>query len=168
MVLSSATITVGVFEEEAEVVKAIDALKQAGFSDDQIGVASKRWSKELEAVRVDKQRVAEKGAVRGSLVGSGIGAVLGLVGGILVPGVIPIVAGSAIAGMIGGAAAGAAAGAYVGPFIALGFSEEESRKHHEHVEQGRTVLLVYAPDRIDEARKIMVDHGAYDESMSTD
>jgi len=166
MILSSATITLGVFEKEEEARAAIAALKEAGFTDDQIGVASKRWSKDLEAVRVDRQHTAEKGAVRGSMVGSGIGAVLGLVGGILVPGVIPIVAGSAILGLLGGAAAGAAAGAYVGPFIALGLSKEEADFHAQHVEKGRTVVLVYSAERVDDARKIMVEHGAYDESMS--
>ena len=49
----------------------------------------------------------------------------------------------------------------------MGFSEAEAREHARHLEQGKTLILVHTPDRKEEARSIMVKHGAYDESMST-
>jgi hypothetical protein len=166
MISSSPTTALGIFDEQAEAALAIHALKEAGFFDREIGVASREWSQHLQGVRVDQQHVAEHGAVTGTLVGGGIGSVVGLVGAILVPGTIPILAGHALLSVLGGGLAGAAAGAFAGPFIALGFSEQESRRHAKHVEQGKTIVLVYAPDRTDEARRIMVHHGAYDDSMT--
>jgi hypothetical protein len=166
MTLSSPTTAVGVFDEQGQAAKAIQALKHAGFGLSQIGVASRELSQQLEGVRVDEQHAADKGAVTGALLGGSLGVALGLVGSVLIPGAIPILAGHALLSALGGGLAGAAGGVFAGPFIAMGFSEQDAQKHAHHVEQGRTVLLVYAPDRRDEARWIMVEHGAYDDSMA--
>jgi hypothetical protein len=166
MLLSSTTTVPGIFETQDDARKAIAALKQAGFTDAQIGVASREWTQKLQEVDVEEQHTAEKGAVAGVLLGGSLGATLGLIGAILVPGAIPIIAGHAILSALGAGLLGAAGGAFAGPFIALGFSEEESREHARHVEAGRTVLLVYTPDRQEEARSIMVANGAFDESMN--
>jgi hypothetical protein len=166
MLLSSRTTVPGIFDDKEQAARAIRALKEAGFIEGQIGVASREWSQKLQDVPVEEQHTAERGAVAGALVGGGIGAALGLAGAILVPGAIPIITGHALLSALGGGLAGASGGAFAGPFIALGFSEEESRKHAEHVEQGKTVVLVQAPRRHDEARAIMVANGAFDESMN--
>ncbi len=166
MLLASSTTVPGIFETNAEATKAIAALKKAGFTDAQIGVASREWSRKLEGVEVGEQHAAAKGAINGSLIGGGVGATLGLVGAIFVPGVIPLIAGHALLSALGGGLAGASAGAFAGPFVALGYSEEESHRHSKYVEEGKTVLLIYAPGREAEARSILVDHGAFDESMN--
>jgi hypothetical protein len=166
MLLTSDTTVLGVFDGPAQAAKAIAELKKAGFTDNDIGVASKEWSKNFDKLDPGEQHVAEHGAIGGGLIGGGLGAALGLVGAIAVPAAIPIFAGSALASMLVGAAAGAAGGVFVGPFIAMGFSEEEAGEHVKHIERGKTVLIVYSPKRRDEARKIMVEQGAYDESMS--
>jgi hypothetical protein len=165
MTLSSATTAVGIFEDQEHARKAIEALKEAGFRDAQIGVASREWSRQLQDVPMDQQHVAERGAVAGALVGGGLGAAVGLMGAMLIPGAAPVVAGTALLSALGGGLAGAGGGVFAGPFIALGFSEHEARKHGRHVEEGKTALLVHAPNRQEEARAIMVEQGAYDESM---
>ena len=78
-----------------------------------------------------------------------------------------VVAGGLLLSLLMGGAAGAAAGAFAGPFIALGMSESDAQEHARFVEQGKTVLLVYSPDRHDLASRIMVQQGAYDDSMSS-
>jgi hypothetical protein len=166
MLLSSATTVPGIFDNREQAKQAIQALKDAGFTDAQIAVASREWSKKLGDVGVEEQHLTERGAVAGALVGGGIGAALGLVGAILVPGAIPIITGSVFLSALGGGLAGAGGGAFAGPFIALGFSEEESQKHAHHVQAGKTVLLVHAPGRQEEARNIMTEKGAFDESMN--
>ena len=168
MALTETTsIVVGIFNAREHAVKGIHALKRAGFPDADIGVASREWTKHLEGVKVEEQHAAEHGAITGALVGGGLGTALGLVGAILVPGVIPLLAGHALLAAIGGGLAGASGGVFVGPFISMGIEESEARKHARHIEQGKTALLVYAPGRQDEARSVMVEQGAYDESMST-
>jgi len=168
MLLSSTTTVPGIFDEKEQATRAIAALKKAGFSDGQIGVASREWSRKFQDVPVDEQHTAEHGAVTGAVVGGGLGATLGLVGALLVPGGIPILAGSALLSALGGGLAGAGAGAFAGPFIAMGLTEEDAQWHAEHVNQGKTVVLVHAPGRCEEARAIMVEYGAYDESMNAE
>jgi len=168
MLLTSTTTVPGIFDENEQAARAIEALKKAGFTDAQIGVASREWSRKLQDVPVEEQHTAEHGAVTGAVVGGSLGATLGLVGALLVPGAIPILAGSALLSALGGGLAGAGAGAFVGPFLAMGFTEEDARQHAEHVQQGKTVVLVHAPGRCDEARAIMVEYGAYDESMNAE
>jgi hypothetical protein len=80
--------------------------------------------------------------------------------------VAPILAGHALLSAIGGGLAGAGGGTFAGPFIAMGFTEAEAKAHAQHLEQGRTLVLVHDPDRKEEARSILVENGAYDESMS--
>jgi hypothetical protein len=164
---SSSTVAPGIFDHQKEAANAIHALKNAGFSDADIGIASRDWSKQFDSIRVDEQHIAERGAVAGAALGASLGAVFGLVGAIVVPGAIPVLAGSAVVSALLGGAAGAAGGAYAGPFIAMGFSEMESEDHNRHIEEGKTVIIVHAPDRLEDARKIMVHEGAYDEAMAT-
>jgi hypothetical protein len=167
MIASSATTVVGIFDNQEQAAAGIRALKQAGFTDAQIGVSSRHWSHEGEGVRLDEQHVAEQGAVAGAVVGGTLGAVLGLAGAVLLPGAAPILAGHALLSALGGGLAGAGGGTFVGPFIAMGYSEAEAKAHARHLEQGKTLVLVHAPDRMEAARSILVEHGAYDESMST-
>ncbi len=164
---ASLTTAIGVFDERSEAMAAIEALKKDAFRDDQIGIASKDLSRHFEGMSAHEQQTAGDGAVSGSLIGTGVGAVAGLVGAALIPGVLPLVAGSLLVSAIVGGAAGAALGAFAGPFVALGFSVEEANEHARHLEEGKTVVLVYSPDRHDDAQSVMIDNGAYDNSMNT-
>ncbi len=47
MLLSSTTTVPGIFDEHEQAVKAVAALKQAGFRDDQIALASRELSRRL-------------------------------------------------------------------------------------------------------------------------
>jgi len=165
MPLSSPTTVVGIFDDHAQALEALRALKQAGFRDEQIGIASREWVRKLGEVRVDEQHAAEQGAATGAVVGATLGATIGLVGAVFLPGAIPLLAGHALLSALGGGLLGAGAGTFAGPFLAMGFSEADAHKNAQYVAQGKTVLLVHAPDRKEEARKILVEQGAYDESM---
>ncbi len=167
MITSTSTNTaLGIFNNQADAVQAINALKNAGFRDDDIGVASREWSKHFDSVRLDEQQTAEKGAVNGAVLGASLGAALGLVGAVLVPGAIPVLAGGALVSAIFGGAAGAAGGAYAGPFIAMGYSDAVSKEHSKHIEAGKIIVVVHAGERHEDARKILVSAGAYDDAMA--
>lgn len=166
---SSPTTAVGVFNTPADAEAAVRALKEAGFDDAQIGVASREWSQRFANVNVGDQHAAERGAVAGAAIGGGVGAVLGIAGAMLIPGAAPLVAGSLLVSALVGGAAGAAGGTFAGPFIAMGFSEDDAAEHGRAIEHGKTVLLVYESDRQrrDEARDVMVANGAFDSGAST-
>lgn len=68
---SSPTTAVGVFNTPADAEAAVRALKEAGFDDAQIGVASREWSQRFANVNVGDQHAAERGAVAGAAIGGG-------------------------------------------------------------------------------------------------
>jgi hypothetical protein len=163
---SSNTTATGVFDSDKQAANAIAALKHAGIREEEIGVTSRNWSQNLKDVRVDMQHQAESGAVHGALMGGALGASLGLVGATLIPGALPVIAGSALLTVLAGGFTGAAGGTFVGPFLAMGFSDSESKRHAKHIELGKTIVLVHSPGRQKEALSIMVANGAYDDSMA--
>ena len=140
------------------------ALRRAGFTDAQIGLASRQAAGEPELSQVDTQQHAGNAAITGAAVGGGIGAVAGAVAVSVIPVVGPFLAGGLLAGALGGAALGAAVGTFAGPFIALGMSEHDAQ-NARHVEAGRNVVMVRTADRLEVAREILDQHGAYDDSM---
>lgn len=153
---------IGIFDNRQEVIEAVKALTAAGFSNAQIVIVARDWKgDEIPGPRVELQQVAADGAVSGAVAGAGVGAVAGALAAILpVAGVSILVLGAL------GIAAGAAIGSYVGPFLALEMSESEAIEHAEQIQQGRIVVIVRTEERQDEARVIMVEHGAYDFSMT--
>jgi hypothetical protein len=163
MAASGRTIVVGVFNERDDAERAIDALKQSGFSDDQIGFAAKDGSNREGTIRSgDEAGDAGGGAAAGALTGGVVGGVLGALAAGLIPGIGPVVAGGLLAGVLGGAAAGAAAGGIIGALAGMGVSEEDARYYESEFKSGRTLVTVKAHDRYDDAWRILADHGAYD------
>jgi len=159
---------VGVFEDRREADRAVAELRQAGFRDDQIGVAMrhKEGSTEADATTESGETYAEEGGIAGVLTGLGLGTLAGL--GVL-SGVIPVVGPAIAAGTLGvilsNAAAGAAVAGLAGALIGYGIPEEEAKYYHGEFEAGRTIVTVTADGRYDEAYAILQQHGAYD--MST-
>ena len=156
----------GVFDDQNHAVKAIGDLRRAGFPSNRIGLASRHQIRDIpETEQVELQRDAGAGAVAGAAVGGGVGAVAGAVAVSVIPVVGPVLAGGLLAGAVGGAAHGAAVGTFAGPFDALGLPHPDAQHYAQHVEAGRTVVMVRTDDRQEEARDILDRNGAYDDSM---
>jgi len=157
---------VGVFEDRRHADQAVKELRDAGFRDDQIGVAMRHTEGSTEAVTDEHDTHAGTGTIAGVLTGLGLGALAGL--GVL-SGVIPVVGPAIAAGTLGvilsNAAAGAGIGALVGALVGAGIPEEEAKYYQGEFEQGRTIVTVNADGRSDEVTTILRRHGAYD--MST-
>jgi uncharacterized protein (TIGR02271 family) len=158
---------VGVFQNHEDARKAIRALKDAGFTDDQIGVASSN----REALRSTDEDDAEgnyagEGAAAGLATGAGLGALwgLGILAGVL-PAIGPAIAGGTLAALLSSAAVGAAAAGLAGTLIGMGISKEEAEYYESEMKAGRTIVTVQAGTRRDEALAILRRFGGYD--MST-
>ena len=165
MAIIKGTTVLGIFDDQAHALNAIKELRRAGFREDQLGLASRHWVADApELAEVKLQQSAGEGAVAGAAVGGGIGAVAGAVAASVIPVAGPVLAGGLLAAL-GGAALGAAVGTFAGPFIAIGMSEADAQHYAQHVEAGRTVVLVRTADRQDEARGLLERLGAYDDSM---
>jgi len=150
---------VGAFNDKDQARQAIHDLRQAGFSDDRIGMVTQDKD---GAVTTDKGTHAGEGAVIGAAVGAGVGAwwALGIAANML-PGIGPVVSGGIIASLLASAAGGAAIAGVAGALIGLGIPEEEAHYYEGELKSGRTLVTVKAGERAGEAWAIMHKYGAY-------
>jgi hypothetical protein len=157
------TSAVAAFADRDRAKDAIAALRRNGFSDDQIGllgpyerVTTDRSGLPNDPTNSKWEEGAGLGAAGGAAIGLGLGAAV--MAGLLGP--LGVVAGGPLVALLASAGTGAAAGSVVGGLIGLGVPEEEARWYESEVTSGRTLVTVHdADDRIDEARRILRDHG---------
>lgn len=157
------TTVVGVFNDHREADKAVAELLQAGFPNDQIGVAGRHDETALASTADEQGSHAASGALTGALAGVGLGGLVGL--GVLagvIPVLGPIIAGGTLATILANAAGGLALGGLAGALAGSGVPEEEAKYYHGEFEAGRTIVTVKADGRYDEASAILRRHGAYD------
>jgi hypothetical protein len=161
---------VGVFQDRAQAERAFDALRSAGFTEEQIGMVMRDQEGSAEQQGSgDREPSVEEAGGSGAAGGGLLGGVLGAVAAGAIPGVGPIIAVGALTGIIGGAAIGAAAGGIGGYLASQGVPEDEAQYYEEEFKGGRLLVTVDAGDRYDEATAILRDSGGYDaESRSAD
>jgi heat induced stress protein YflT len=153
---------VGLFHSQADAERAIERLKEAGFGENQIGVAMRDRDRQQELAEGTGTQVAE-GATAGAIGGGVLGGVIGLlagVGALAIPGVGPIIAGGTLASTLAGAGVGAAAGGLLGALIGMGVPEEDARHFDEGFRAGGTLVTVNAGTQADEARDCLYESGA--------
>lgn len=145
----------GIFKSRAEAERAVENLRSAGISDDDISFLTPGTTDEELEAAVPTTETEQPGM--GTAFGGVVGAALGTAGGIhigtalaslFVPGVGPILAagvlGAALLGA-GGAAAGAAAGSALEDNV-TGLPHDELYVYEDALRQGRTVVIVLADD----------------------
>jgi uncharacterized membrane protein len=157
-------IVIALFKERSEAEDAIRNLKNAGFSNDQIGVATHDRVAEGEQ-RVDRDDADEtatglaEGATAGAITGGVIGGLLGLISSLLIPGVGPLVVGGVLASTLMGMGVGAATGGLIGALVGLGVPEEDARYFDAGLREGRTLVTVSGTENTPEALSILERHG---------
>jgi len=164
---------VGVFDSQDAAQQAIQQLKDAGFSPDDIGILmqDKQGAQDLAASTGTKAgEDAGKGAVTGGVLGGLAGLLVGI-GALAIPGIGPVLAAGPLAAALGtaagatatGAAIGAGAGAIVGALVGMGVPKEEAQVYEQRFNQGRILLTVRSgANRYDEAQQILRNAGAED------
>lgn len=158
------------FEDKDEAERAIHALKDAGYSGDQIGIAMRDRNAQGELAEETGTKAAEgaaSGALGGGLLGGLVGFLVGA-GALAIPGVGPVIAGGVLASTFGlaggtavaGAGIGAAAGGIVGALVGLGIPEEEAKHFESGFREGRALVTVNAgAGRATEAVDILRAYG---------
>jgi hypothetical protein len=155
---------IGVFPGYAEAARAVEALRAAGYRDDQIGVigpADREASAGRSGLRDDPTHThweegAEIGAAAGGLAGLGLGAAIAA--GLMSP-LGPVVAGGTLVALLASVGTGAGVGAVCGALAGLGVAEEDARWYQSELEAGRVVVTVRAADG-EAARGVLFRHGA--------
>lgn len=164
MAVQQRNSVVGVFHDHETAQKAVRDLRQAGFSDDQIGVMGRDHTRTGQGGDGDEtDSYAAEGAATGVAAGAGLGALwgLGILAGVM-PVIGPAIAGGTLAAILSSAAAGAAAAGLAGALIGMGIPKEEAEYYESEIHAGRVVVTVTAPGREDEARSILRRHNSYD------
>jgi len=164
MATHTKTSIVGVFHDQAKAQRAVNDLKRAGFTDEQIGVIGRDSSGNTTRTKGDgTDSYAAEGGVAGLAAGAGVGALwgLGIISNIL-PAIGPAIAGGTLAAILSSAAAGAAAAGIAGSLVGLGLSKEEADYYESEFQSGRILVTVSADGRDAEARSILERNGAYD------
>jgi hypothetical protein len=145
---------VGLFHDRADAESAIEDLKRAGFTNEQIGVAMRDRGEQRELAESTETEVAT-GAATGAISGGIVGGLIGLLGSLLIPGIGPVVAGGVLASTLVGAGAGAATGGIIGALVGMGLSEEEATHFDARFRQGGILVTVNAGDRTERAIDIL-------------
>ena len=162
------TTAIGVFTERAAADAALDELREAGFPADQLGfVVRDREATERTTMPTDITEMKSIPATATGAMGGGlIGGIAGAAASLLIPGIGPALAGGILFATLGGAAMGAFAGGFVGSLVHMGIPEEEAHRYQDLLTSGHTIVTVYAPDRYEEALKILGQHGAYNSTAA--
>ena len=153
-------IVVALFEERSEAEDAIRDLKNAGFTNEQIGVATQGRIEAGEAPSEGSAVGLAEGAAAGALTGGVIGGLVGLVSSLLIPGVGPLVVGGILASALMGMGVGAATGGLIGALVGMGVPEEDAKYFDSGLREGRTLVTVSNTDEASEALGILERHGA--------
>jgi hypothetical protein len=158
----TATTVVGVFRGRAEANRAVEALKAAGYRDDQIGMVGKDESGKT----VTSGAAAETNAAEGAAIGAAAGAAGGAaVGAGILAGVIPVIGPVLALGTLGtilvNAAGGAAIAGLAGALVGWGIPEEDAKFYENEVKAGRYLVTVEGGTGND-ARDVISRLGGYD------
>ena len=158
----------GVFNERRHAEMALNELRDAGFTPEQVSVVAKDTDETQSMVeRSDMAGAETKGAGTGALLGGLTGGLAGWlvgIGALAIPGIGPVVAAGALATTLGGAAIGAVAGGLIGALVGAGIPEDDARSYETHVREGRILITAQASSaqEAQRARDTFDRHGGTD------
>jgi hypothetical protein len=163
MTATEGATVVGVFANRQDAQRAVNELRNAGFRNEDIGVATRDGPSVVrEGSLGDTGDKVASGATAGALAGGAGGALwgIGIAAGLL-PGLGPVIAGGTLAAILASAATGAAAIGLAGALIGLGLPEDEAEHYQSEFNAGRTIVTVHATgDRFEQAQDVLNHTGS--------
>jgi uncharacterized membrane protein len=154
---------IGVFNQTEAAEKAVKALREKGFTENEISIIAKEQGKakksdmEVGGEFGTNENIADGTAWGGAL--GGLAGILAGVGALAIPGIGPIVA----AGPLAGALSGAVTGGIAGGLIDLGIPEERGREYEQKLKAGGILAVIETSgDKANEASAILRRNGARD------
>ncbi len=164
------TSVFGIYPHQASVENGVDALKAAGFSNNDISVLfpQKEGTKDFAHEKSTKApEGATTGAGTGALLGGGLGWLVGI-GALAIPGLGPFIAAGPIMAALAGAGVGGAVGGLTGALVGMGIPEYEAKRYEGRVKDGGILLSVHSDtsEQIKRAKEILERTGAQDISST--
>jgi hypothetical protein len=171
------TIVGGVFRNQDEAIRAIEALHDLGYSKEDISIFAKdnddvkNIEHETNSDVTESKSGRGKNAGKGFGIGAGTGGVLGGIAGIIaevglltIPGIGVLAAAGPLATALSGAAIGAGGGGIVGALTGAGIPEEHAKEYEDHLNKGHIVVLV---DADEDRRDKVYGHFSENNSLNT-
>src|SRR5689334_14240299 len=142
------TAVFGIYRDQLDVERAVDALKAAGFRNTDISALfpENQGTKDFAHEKNTKApEGATTGAGTGALLGGGLGWLAGI-GALAIPGVGPLIAAGPIMAGLSGAALGGTLGGVGGALIGMGIPEYEAQRYEGKVQGGHGLISVHSED----------------------
>jgi len=157
---------------ELQAETALNGLKAAGFSNDDISVLVPE-SMGGHDLGVDKQTKLPEGTTTGATTGGILGGALGWLAGIgalAIPGLGPFIAAGPIMAALSGAAVGGAVGGFTGALVGLGIPEYEAKAYENKMREGNILIAVHVEDGDERkrAKEVLERSGVQDVSSSSE
>jgi Protein of unknown function (DUF3341) len=164
------TAIFGIYTNRSSVERAVEALKGAGFSNNDVSALfpENKGTKDFAHEKATKApEGATTGAGTGALLGGGLGWLVGI-GALAIPGLGPFIAAGPIVSALAGAGAGGAVGGFTGALIGMGIPEYEAKRYEGRVKDGGILLSVHSDnsDETKRAKEILERTGAQDISST--
>jgi len=164
------TAVFGIYTDRSSVDRAVEALKTAGFSNNDVSAlfSENKGTKDFAHEKNTKApEGATTGAGTGALLGGGLGWLAGI-GALAIPGLGPFIAAGPIMAALAGAGVGGAVGGLTGALIGMGIPEYEAKRYEGRVKDGGILLSVHSDnsDETKRAKEILERTGAQDISST--
>jgi hypothetical protein len=164
------TAVFGIYPDRLSVEQAVDALKSAGFSNNDVSALFPETDGTREFAHEKNTKAPEgatTGAGAGALLGGGLGWLVGI-GALAIPGVGPLIAAGPIVAALAGVGVGGAVGGLTGALIGMGIPEYEAKRYEGRVKDGGILLSVHSDssDETKRAKDILERTGAQDISST--
>jgi hypothetical protein len=160
------TAVFGIYTDRSSVDRAVEALKTAGFSNNDVSALfpPKDFAHEKNTKAPEG---ATTGAGTGALLGGSLGWLAGI-GALAIPGLGPFIAAGPIMAALAGAGVGGAVGGLTGALIGMGIPEYEAKRYEGRVKGGGILLSVHSDnsDETKRAKEILERTGAQDISST--
>jgi len=164
------TAVFGIYADRFNVERAVEAVKAAGFSNNDVSVLfpENQGTKDFAHEKSTKApEGATTGAGTGAVLGGGLGWLAGI-GALAIPGLGPFIAAGPIMAALAGAGVGGAVGGLTGALIGMGIPEYEAKRYEGRVKDGGVLLSVHCDtsDEIKRAKEVLKRTAAEDISSS--
>ena len=155
-----------IYTTRSDVDSAINALKQAGFSNSAISILLPEnvHTGELATERTTK---APEGAAVGVGSGAALGGALGWlvgVGALAIPGIGPVIAAGPLVACLAGIGIGGAFGGFAGSLVGMGIPEYEAKQYEGRLLKGGILVAVHCEtgEQVNRAKDVFQSTGAQD------
>lgn len=169
--------TIGVYDDQAKAVAAIQELKDAGYPESRISILTRDAETvhhaedpgeseqgpgvDSDAAFEKPMKIAATGVGIGAVVGPVLGALAGI-GVLAIPGLGVLVGAGALAGAVAGLDVGIIGGGIISALAIAQVNKHHEDLYHEHLQAGRFLVVAQgSEEEIDQAREVLAGHDSH-------